>query len=158
MNSLDPDLQSLVARHPFLAGLSGPQVEILTDCAQVRRFDAGQMVFRAGDPAEGFYLLESGSIAVEGGANEGATVTIDTVASGDPLGWSWLFEPFVCQYGARAIEPTIALFIDAIRLAEHRGADLTLGHELFKRMSQVMVRRLTAARRKLVAANSMAQP
>jgi outer membrane lipopolysaccharide assembly protein LptE/RlpB len=34
----------------------------------------------------------------------------------------------------------------------HYSEDLTLAHELFKRMSQVMVRRLQAARRKLIEA------
>ncbi|MDQ6655148.1 MAG: cyclic nucleotide-binding domain-containing protein, partial [Verrucomicrobiota bacterium] len=137
MSSVDPNLLRLVATHPFLAGLQERQIEILAECAQVQQFAPDQMVFRAGDPAKGFYLLESGSIAVEGGAEGEVVVPIDTVAAGEPLGWSWIFEPFVCQYGARTIEPTTAIFIDALRLAEHRGGDLTLGHELFKRMSQV---------------------
>lgn len=156
MSSVDPDLHHVVATHPFLAGLNDHQIQILSECAEIRRFNAEEMLFRAGDPARGFYLLESGSIAVESEPQGGAPGTIDTVHAGEPLGWSWIFEPFVCQYGARAIQPTSAIFIDAVRLAEHRGGDLTLGHELFKRMSQVMVRRLTAARAKLVAAASQA--
>ncbi|MDQ6860575.1 MAG: cyclic nucleotide-binding domain-containing protein [Verrucomicrobiota bacterium] len=148
-----PDLQSHVAAHPFFAGLNERQTAILADCAELASFERDQMLFKAGDPAKGFYLIESGSIAVEGG-EEGHLVTIDTVRAGEPLGWSWIFEPYVCEYGARAIEPTTALFIDAVRLAEHRGGDLTLGHELFKRMSGVMVRRLNAARKKLVLAAS----
>ena len=152
MNS--DDIRRRVAAHPFLAGLNQHQIEILSDCAELRSFDSDQLLFRAGDPAKGFYLLESGSIAVEGEPHEPRGLVIDTVHAGEPLGWSWLFEPYVCQYGARANEPTTAIFIDAIRLAEHRGGDLTLGHELFKRMSNVMVRRLTAARRKLHAVAS----
>ena len=139
-----------MASHPFLAGMSESHLTILADCAEGRNWQANEIIFRAGDPAKGFYLIESGSVAVEDAADREAAVTIDIVTAGSPLGWSWIFEPFVCQYGGRAIEPTSALFVDAIRLAEHRGGDLTLGHELFKRMSQVMVRRLTAARAKLV--------
>jgi hypothetical protein len=37
-------------------------------------------------------------------------------------------------------------------LRQHRDEDLTLSHELFKRTSEVMVRRLQAARAKLVSA------
>jgi hypothetical protein len=36
-------------------------------------------------------------------------------------------------------------------LRQHRDEDLTLSHELFKRMSEVVVRRLQAARDKLIA-------
>jgi len=36
-------------------------------------------------------------------------------------------------------------------LRQHRDDDPTLSHELFKRTSEVMVRRLQAARRKLAA-------
>ncbi len=149
MNSHDQDIRERVAAHPFLAGLSEHQIQILADCAELARFDGDQMLFRAGDPAKGFYLLESGSIAVEGGPDD-HPVMIDTVRAGEPLGWSWIFEPYVCEYAARALEPTTAIYFDAIRLAEHRGGDLTLGHELFKRMSQVMVRRLNAARARVV--------
>jgi CRP/FNR family transcriptional regulator, cyclic AMP receptor protein len=154
---LEQDIRHRVATHPFLAGLNNHQLSILADCAAPARFASEEMLFRAGDPARGFYLVESGSIAVEGVAENGSAVTIDTVSAGEPLGWSWIFEPYVCEYGARATEPTTAIFFDAGRLAEHRGGDLTLGHELFKRMSQVMVRRLNSARAKVVATTAAAR-
>ena len=146
----DQDLRQRVAAHPFLAGMSQHHLDLLADCAELKPFDANEVIFRAGDPARGFYLVESGSIAVEADAGDRPPVSIDVVRAGEPLGWSWMYEPFVCEYGGRALEPATALFIDAVRLTQHRGADLTLGHELFKRMSQVMVRRLNAARAQIV--------
>jgi CRP-like cAMP-binding protein len=150
MSSADLQFLQRLAAHPFLAGMSGNQLEILADCTTVEGWDSDRVVFRAGDPARGFYLIETGSVAVEGASADGSLVTIDVVKPGEPLGWSWMFEPFVCEYGARALEPTTAIFFDAARLTQHRGADLTLGHELFKRMSQVMVRRLSAARARVL--------
>lgn len=143
------DVRSRIAAHLFLQGLNERQFEILAECGSIVQFETDQMVFHAGDAAKGFYLVENGSVAVEGG-EDGKVITIDTVRTGEPLGWSWLFEPYVCEYAARALEPTTTIFIDALRLADHRGGDLTLGHELFKRMSTVMVRRLNAARARLV--------
>ena len=151
MSSADQEILGRVAAHPFLSGLTPPQYQILADCAQLQEYAADQMIFRSGDPARGFYLIESGRIAVQS-PEENQPIEIDTVQPGEPLGWSWMFEPFVCAYNARALEPTRAIFFDALRLADHRGGDLTLGHELFKRMSNVMVRRLNAARAKLVQA------
>ena len=151
MDSSDHDLRQRVAAHPFLAGMSAQHLELLAECAELRHLNTDEVVFRAGDPARGFYLLESGSVAVEADAVDRPAIGIDVVRAGEPIGLSWMFEPFVCEYGARATEPTTTLFFDAVRLTQHRGADLTLGHELFKRMSQVMVRRLNAARAKIAA-------
>ena len=152
MSSVEPDIRHRIAAHPFLAGMSGKHLELLAECAELKHLTADEVVFRAGDPAKGFYLIESGSVAVEADAADREAIGIDVVKAGEPLGWSWMFEPFVCEYGARATQPTTALFFDAARLTQHRGADLTLGHELFKRMSQVMVRRLNAARARVAEA------
>ena len=151
------DLRQRVAMHPFLSGMSGQHLELLADCAELKQFEANEVIFRAGDPARGFYLIESGSVTVAADAGDRPPVNIDVVQAGEPLGWSWMYEPFVCEYGGRANEATSALFIDALSLTQHRGADLTLGHELFKRMSQVMVRRLNAARAK-IAGGAAGQP
>ena len=154
MTSADPDLRQRVASHPFLGGMNPQQLQLLADCAVPAHFAADEFVFRSGDPARGFYLLETGSIAVEGAMKDGPSAVIDLVTAGEPMGWSWIFEPFVCQYSARALEASTAIFFDADCLNQHRGVDLTLGHELLKRMSQVMVRRLNAARARLLEATA----
>lgn len=149
MTSPATDLRQRIAAHPFLAGMTAHQLEIIGDCALPAHFAIDEIVFRAGDPAKGFFLIETGRIAVEGAAEDGTPIVIDVVEAGSPLGWSWIFEPFHCEYTAHALEPVTAIFVDAAYLGQHRAADLTLSHELFKRTSQVMVRRLTAARAKL---------
>jgi len=80
-----------VARHPFLAGMSKHHLDLLARYAKPVRFKSGEIVFRAGEPADGFYLIETGAIAVEGSVMEHGQVTTDTVHAGEPLGWSWLF-------------------------------------------------------------------
>ena len=71
--------------------------------------------------------------------------------SGEPLGWSWIFEPYRWQFDARATEATTALCFSGILLRQHRDDELMLSHELFKRMCEVMVRRLQHARGKFVS-------
>jgi CRP-like cAMP-binding protein len=145
-------LQPLLAAHPFLAGMSVAQIKLLAGSASVRRFGEGEVIFRAGEAAKGFYLIENGVVALEGSVFEHGTITTETLSAGEPLGWSWLFPPYLWHYHARAIEPTTALFLDGAILHELCKDDLTLGHELFKRMSEVMVRRLQASRARLIEA------
>ena len=106
----------------------------------------------AGQPANGFYLIQNGSVAIEGSVFEHGAISTDSVSAGEPLGWSWLFPPYLWHYDARAIKPTTAFFLDGAILHQACNEDLTLGHELFKRMSEVMVRRLQASRAKLIEA------
>jgi len=120
-------------------------------------FEPGQVIFQAGEPANGFYLIEHGKVVLEEPYSDGEPMLIDMVSDGEPLGWSWLFSPYLWQFDARAIEPCRALCLSGIMLRQHRDEDFFLSHELFKRMSEVMVRRLQAARSRLGAAKKLAR-
>ena len=146
------DIWKRVANHPFFAGMSTHHIEILSRYATAKEFTRGEIIFHAGQPANGFYLIESGAVGLEGSVLEHGPITTDVVHAGEPLGWSRLFPPYLWHFDARAIEPTKAIFLDKTKLRRHYSEDLTLGNELFERMSQVMVRRLQSARRKLIEA------
>jgi CRP-like cAMP-binding protein len=141
-----------VAAHPFLIGMSEHHIRLLIDCAMKSRFEPGEIIFREGETANRFYLIEQGEVALDSRVGEGEPVTIETVRSGDLLGWSWLFPPYVWHFSARAIQPTSALFFYGTILREYCERDHALGYELFKRMSEVMTRRLQAARARLLKA------
>jgi CRP/FNR family transcriptional regulator, cyclic AMP receptor protein len=138
--------------HPFLSGMSPHHLRVLATAASTKQFQKGEIIFRAGERANGFYLIESGTVAIEGSVFEHGPVSTDCIHAGEPLGWSWLFPPYSWHYDARAMEPTTTLFFNGEVLHQLCKDDLTLGHELFKRMSQVMVRRLQASRAKLIEA------
>jgi CRP/FNR family cyclic AMP-dependent transcriptional regulator len=148
-----PNIEKRLATHPFLKGMSPHHFEILALCVTPTEFDSGQFVLREGEPASGFYVLETGTVVLEGKTDDGKAVIIDTVSAGEPLGWSWLFPPYLWSFDARATEPCTALCFSGLLLRQHRDDDLTLSHELHKRISEVMVRRLQAARKRLISRN-----
>jgi hypothetical protein len=151
-----PDLEQRLAAHPFLQGMTPHHLEVLALCATPTEFDKGQVVFRAGEPANGFYLLETGSVSLKGKTPDGKTVVFDTVSAGEPMGWSWLFPPYLWEFDAEATEACDAICFSGILLRQHRDDDLTLSHELHRRACEVMVRRLQAAREKLISVNGAA--
>jgi CRP-like cAMP-binding protein len=150
-----PDIEKRLAAHRFLKGMTGHHIELLALCAVPTQFDPGQTIFLEGEPANGFYLLETGKVVLEGKTNDGRQVVIDTVSAGEPLGWSWLFPPYLWHFSARATERCGAICLSGTLLRQHREDDLTLSHELFKRASEVMVRRLQRARGKLISVNEI---
>ena len=116
------------------------------------RFEKDQVIFRVGETANRFYLIESGKVALESGEHiDGAPVIIDTIGPGDLLGWSWIFPPHTWHFTARAAEPARAIFFYGTILREYCDKDPALGYELFKRMSEVMMRRLQRARDQMIA-------
>jgi CRP-like cAMP-binding protein len=151
MSSDNQDIEDRLAAHPFLKGMSMDHIKILAQSAVPTHFEKDQVIFKAGEPANGFYLIESGSVALEGSVQDHGPITTDVVSAGEALGWSWLFPPYLWHFSARATEPCSAICFSGILLREHREEDLTLSHELFKRACEVMVRRLQAARSKLLA-------
>jgi CRP/FNR family cyclic AMP-dependent transcriptional regulator len=152
-----PELEAAVAAHPFLIGISPHHTRLLADCAMRSQFIAGEVVFQKGETANRFYLIERGRVALESSTGNEA-VRVDEVGPGDLLGWSWIFPPYVWHFDARAIEPTTAIFLYGTMLRDYCELDPALGYELFKRMSEVMMRRLQAARVRLSEAMKRSSP
>ncbi len=144
-------LATRVALHPFLAGMSRTHLALLTDCAIAAHFEKGQTILRKGEFAKGFYLIESGEVVLESGEESGAPVVVDTIGPGNSLGWSWMFPPYVWRFTARAVEPIDAIFFYGTTLRENCEKDHSLGYELLKRTTRVMLRRLQATRDRMLS-------
>jgi CRP-like cAMP-binding protein len=127
------------------------QLTLLTNCAVARHFEAGQTILREGEFANGFYLIETGEVALESEIGLGESIVIQTIRAGDLLGWSWMFPPYVWQFTARVVEPTTAVFFYAPILREYCEKDHSLGYELLKRVSAVMVTRLQGAHNQMLS-------
>jgi CRP-like cAMP-binding protein len=140
-----------VALHPFLAGMNPIHLELLTDCAMATQFEPGQVILRENEIANRFYLIESGRVVLESGKEFGKAMVVETIGAGDLLGWSWMFPPYVWHFTARAVEPTKAIFFYGTILREYCERDPSLGYQLFKRMAPGMLRRLQAARKKMLS-------
>src|ERR1051325_1576057 len=69
-------VESVIAEHPFLAGLTSEQLRPLAGSAMRVRFKAGESIFREGDPANRFYLIERGKVLLEAHRKDSPDVTI----------------------------------------------------------------------------------
>ena len=140
------DLSSLLADQPFFTGISQGDLELLAGCASNAVFKRGETLFEEGQPADTFYLIRYGRVAVEIYAPQAGAITIQTLGEGDVVGWSWLFPPYRWQHDARALDLTRTLAFDGACLRGKCDEDPKLGYELMKRFSRIMIDRLNAAR------------
>ncbi|HTS00946.1 MAG TPA: cyclic nucleotide-binding domain-containing protein [Thermoanaerobaculia bacterium] len=146
METLDP----LLAEHPFLSGLTPPQIATVAGCARNERFEAGQFLFHEGEEANHFFIIRHGKVAVDVAAPPRGGITIQTVADGEILGWSWLVPPYRWRFSAQAKELTRTIALDARCLRQKCEEDHELGYELLKRFADVVGQRLDATRIQLL--------
>jgi CRP/FNR family cyclic AMP-dependent transcriptional regulator len=143
-------LEPILAVHPFFKGLEPQYLKLITGCALNVRFDAGTYIFREGEPASQFFLIREGKVALEIHGAQRGPITIETIETGEVLGWSWLFPPYRWHFSGRAIEPTRAIALDGVCLRTKAEEDPRLGYELMKRASEIMMERLQATRIQLL--------
>src|SRR5262250_2014562 len=110
------NLATDIAKHPFVGGLNKEHLNALAEHAMRTRFAKSDLVLAKGDWANRFYLIQKGLVALESPAPDGEWVTLQEIGPGDVLGWSWLFEPFLWHFRARAVRPTAAIFFYGTRL------------------------------------------
>ena len=143
----------ILAAQPFLKGLSTQQLELLLESAISVEFKEGELIFEEGSPANRFYLLLSGEVALESPSeeryDERGPIPIETIGAGSMLGWSWLFPPYYWHFDARAISPVKAIFFYGTRLRAQCENDHDLGYELMKRVTETFIERLQATRKQL---------
>ncbi len=139
-------IDRIVLEHPFFAGLPAAFCDLICGCAKNVRFDAGEYLFHEGQPADQFYLLRHGRVALEVTAPGRGAVTFQTIPAGELVGVSWLIPPYRWTYDAKALELVRAVAMDARCLRDKCEADHDLGYDVMKRFLPVIASRLQATR------------
>ena len=144
-------LNESITKHSFFRDMKPEHLALLAEGAEAVQFKVGDVLLREGEPANRFYLVESGRIALETREAAGGSALVQTLGAGDVLGWSWLFPPFVWHFRARAVEPARAIALSGAHLLVTAERDRDFGYELMKRVAQVVIHRLQATRQQLTA-------
>jgi CRP/FNR family cyclic AMP-dependent transcriptional regulator len=139
-------LERIVREHPFFAGLADNFAALVCGCAKNVRFEAGAYLFHEGEPADQFYLLRHGRVALELSEPGRGALTFQTLGEGEIVGVSWLIPPYRWTYDARALELTRAIAMDAACLRRKCEEDHDLGYDMMKRFMPPLIERLQAAR------------
>jgi CRP/FNR family cyclic AMP-dependent transcriptional regulator len=137
-------LEQIVSEHRFFSGLDEAHCKLVCGCARNVRFEAGQYLFREGQPADQFFLLRHGRAALEISAPGHKAMIFQTVHEGEVVGVSWLIPPYRWTYDARALDLVRAIGLDAKCLRQKSEADHDFGYEMMKRFVPMLVERLHA--------------
>ena len=143
-------IDALIADAPVFEGLRSEQLALLAGCAHNEHVLADTMLLREGEPAEHFFLIRRGSVAIEVHAPGRGTLVIETLHAGDAVGLSWLFPPYRWQLDARAVGPCELVVFDGACLRGKCEEDHELGYQLMRRFVASVTSRLQATRLQLL--------
>jgi CRP-like cAMP-binding protein len=129
--------------HEFVHGLSERQLECLAAHVMPVEFEDNEIILEDGQHSSSFYLLVSGSVAIELRASRYA-VCVQALGPGQVFGWSALLDHQDTLFQVRARERTYALRIDGSVLQRLCREDPQLGTEMMNRILQVVAGRVKA--------------
>jgi CRP/FNR family transcriptional regulator, cyclic AMP receptor protein len=137
-------LEDILREHAFFADLAPEHGALLAGCARNHRFDPGEYLFREAEPANEFFLVRHGKVALDILAPGQAPIVFATLGEGQVVGAAWLAPPYRWTCDARAVDQVRAIGIDAACLRGKCEADHHLGYEMMKRFLPVFVKQLHA--------------
>lgn len=134
--------------YKFFKDFSDDEVKKFADIATEQLYKAGAQIWKRGDVAKNLYLLEEGKVLMVldtyvGPHRPPMQVTVDIVTKGEAMGWSAVVEPYLYTLGARCIDESKMLALDAVKLREILNADKALGFKFLHAVAKVVATRLT---------------
>ena len=132
---------AFLGRVSIFGSLNSEALEELGGFAKVITREAGQVVFREGDPPDAMYIVRSGRVAISVWTVENEELVVSVLGEGDFFGETYLLDGFNRTATAKALESVVLIqilseeFFKLIKL--HPGVGISI--------LQVMARRLRAA-------------
>ncbi|WP_306193181.1 Crp/Fnr family transcriptional regulator [Streptomyces sp. MK5] len=124
--------------------------ERLMDLGREVFFDVGSRLFEEGRHADRFWIVKTGTVALDLHVPGRRPAVIESVGHGELLGWSWHFPPYVWQLGAEAMSPVRAYEFDADAVRMLCAADPEFGRAVAVWVGKVVAHRLHSARVRLL--------
>ncbi|MFF0745446.1 Crp/Fnr family transcriptional regulator [Streptomyces sp. NPDC004111] len=133
-----------------LSALPAEHRRRLMRLARETAFSSGTRLFEEGGHADRFWIVRTGSVALDMHVPGRRAPVIETLGHGELVGWSWLFSPYVWQLGAEAQSPVRTYEFDAATVRIMCHEDPAFGTEVGQWVGRVLAHRLQSARTRLL--------
>jgi len=129
----------------LFTGVAGPTLAALTALARREEYAAGSTLYKPGDPAEDFFVLDSGRVEFQIGRDERTSPAGFMLKKGEVFGWAALLENQPHRIAsARALENSALLRINGKQALKLLESDPASGFIVMRRLSALIARFLAA--------------
>ncbi|MGW1911567.1 Crp/Fnr family transcriptional regulator [Streptomyces sp. NPDC002076] len=113
-------------------------------------FEAGSRLFEEGRRADRFWIVRTGTVALDLHVPGRRPALIETLGPGELVGWSWHFPPYLWHLGAEALSPVRAWEFDAGAVRAVCAEEPEFGRAVAVWVGRVVAQRLHASRVRLL--------
>lgn len=113
-------------------------------------FPENARIFEEGSAAESFWIVRSGTVTLQIPVTGRRPAPVENLGSGELVGWSWLFPPYVWQLSAEAMTPVRAYEFDGTAIRMLMDADPVFGSAIGHWVGRVLALRLQQTRTRLL--------
>jgi len=135
--------------HDIFKFLRPDQIQIISDVAERISLKAGDTVFRQGEEAEYFYIVQDGQVALRLPGRDKVSVLIDEVRPGAVFGSCVCFQLGSYSLSARCVEDSNLMKIKASSLKKVMENDTAVGYAVQALISRVYFQRYVDTMKKL---------
>jgi CRP-like cAMP-binding protein len=132
------DLKQIV----MLTYLTDPMLDQLAQIIDVLKFDKDEIIFRAQEPSDRFYMLKSGQVLLEQRISDQVTACVGNIKPGYSFGWSAMMEKEVYTADAVCREPTEVFSFKAEKIRKLFQQDPEMGLRMHQRILVIIKKRL----------------
>ncbi|MDP2718876.1 MAG: cyclic nucleotide-binding domain-containing protein [Dehalococcoidia bacterium] len=139
------------------APLKDADLEEIAGMAVEKEYEAGDTIFRDGDKAREFYIIQVGKVAIQMllppsvHSQMGKRLTVDVVNPNGLFGWSAIIHPFTYGRSAICLQKVKALAVDGQKLNEFIKTKPDVGLLVLSGMIRVVTSRLNDTTQILVS-------
>lgn len=135
----------LLSQTNFFGRLTPTQLDRVAALSSVQDCEAGQQVYRVGDPADKVYVLVHGTVRHAIGFGGRNANVGDILRRGELFGWAALTPPRNVRIAtASCLAPCRFLVIDGAGLIALMEQDHTLGYHLMTQLNRLITGTLTS--------------
>ncbi|MFE0042827.1 Crp/Fnr family transcriptional regulator [Streptomyces albireticuli] len=113
-------------------------------------FPEDTRIFEEQGRADRFWIIRSGAVTLDLRVPGRRVAAVETLGTGDLLGWSWMFPPYEWGFGAEALSPVRAYEFDGGEARALCEEDPALGFAVVRAVAEILGHRLRAARTRLL--------
>jgi toluene monooxygenase system ferredoxin subunit len=127
-------------------GLAAGTLEKLTGLAKRESHSAGAVLYRPGDPAEDFFVLDSGRVEFLVGRGDRTALGGFMLRKGEVFGWAALLDGYPARIAsARCLEESSLLRINGKAALQVLESDRSAGFVVMRRLAALIARYLASS-------------